>query len=211
MPANPTEAPTLRIGARVLLLDQHDRVLLLHAKDPDVPNNHWWELPGGGADSGEALPDTDRRELAEETSILLDHLGPPSGTARPAFATAVKSTTVARPSTSPASPIRRPPCDLGARPTKQRASSATIGGANPNLPPAQISFCHPTCQPCWPPASQANFSSPSSCRRSSRRRFPLRSVGPRSCSQPQQRRRVVRHSDERSRLPACSYSELSTI
>jgi hypothetical protein len=33
-------------------------------------------LPDGGADPGEALTDTARRELAEETGILLDHLGP---------------------------------------------------------------------------------------------------------------------------------------
>ncbi len=76
MPATPTETAILRIGARVLLFDQDDRVLLIHAKDPDVPDNHWWELPGGGADPGEALPVTARRELAEETGILLDHLGP---------------------------------------------------------------------------------------------------------------------------------------
>jgi 8-oxo-dGTP pyrophosphatase MutT (NUDIX family) len=75
MPATPAEAPVIRIGARVLLLDQDDRVLLIHAKDPDAPDNHWWELPGGGADPGEALPDTARRELVEETGIVLDHLG----------------------------------------------------------------------------------------------------------------------------------------
>lgn len=67
--------PTLRIGARVLLLDPQDRVLLIHAKDPDQPDHHWWELPGGAADPGEALTDTARRELAEETGILLDHIG----------------------------------------------------------------------------------------------------------------------------------------
>ncbi len=76
MPATPAETPTLRIGARVLLLDRDDRVLLIHAKDPDQPGHHWWELPGGGADPGEALADTARRELAEETGILLDHVGP---------------------------------------------------------------------------------------------------------------------------------------
>lgn len=32
MPATHTEAPTLRIGTRVLLLDQDDHVLLIHAK-----------------------------------------------------------------------------------------------------------------------------------------------------------------------------------
>jgi 8-oxo-dGTP pyrophosphatase MutT (NUDIX family) len=76
MPATPISAPRLRIGARVLLLDHDDRVLLIHAKDPHEPDHHWWELPGGGANPGEALPDTARRELAEETGILLDHLGP---------------------------------------------------------------------------------------------------------------------------------------
>jgi 8-oxo-dGTP pyrophosphatase MutT (NUDIX family) len=76
MPVPPQETPTLRIGARVLLLDREDRVLLIHAKDPDQPGHHWWELPGGGADPGEALADTARRELAEETGILLGHIGP---------------------------------------------------------------------------------------------------------------------------------------
>jgi 8-oxo-dGTP pyrophosphatase MutT (NUDIX family) len=76
MPVTPAEAPTLRIGARVLLLDPDDHVLLIHARDPDQPDHHWWELPGGGADPDEPLPDTARRELAEETGILLDHIGP---------------------------------------------------------------------------------------------------------------------------------------
>lgn len=54
MPA-PTPAP--RLGARVPLLDETDRVLLIHARDPDDPDHHWWELPGGGADPGETLTD----------------------------------------------------------------------------------------------------------------------------------------------------------
>jgi 8-oxo-dGTP pyrophosphatase MutT (NUDIX family) len=76
MPATPAEAPTLRIGARVLLLDRNDQVLLIHARDPDQPEHHWWELPGGRAESGETLPDSARREVAEETGIVLDHIGP---------------------------------------------------------------------------------------------------------------------------------------
>jgi hypothetical protein len=40
----PTEAPTLRIGARVLLLDHNDQVLLIHTHDPDQPDHHWWGL-----------------------------------------------------------------------------------------------------------------------------------------------------------------------
>lgn len=76
MPASPQEAPALRVGARVLLLDSQDRVLLIHAKDPDQPEHHWWELPGGGADPDEDLTMTARRELAEETGILLGQVGP---------------------------------------------------------------------------------------------------------------------------------------
>ncbi|XVS62096.1 NUDIX hydrolase [Actinosynnema sp. CA-299493] len=65
-----------RIGARVLLLDPTDRVLLIHARDPDQPDHHWWELPGGGCDPHETLTDAARREVAEETGLRLDRLGP---------------------------------------------------------------------------------------------------------------------------------------
>lgn len=64
-----------RIGARVLLLDPLDRVLLIHARDPEDPGHHWWELPGGGLDNGEDLADAARRELAEESGITLRELG----------------------------------------------------------------------------------------------------------------------------------------
>jgi len=67
---------TPRITARVLLLDHTDRVLLMHARDPDDPAHHWWELPGGGIDPGETLHTTAVREVAEETGILLCDLGP---------------------------------------------------------------------------------------------------------------------------------------
>jgi len=65
-----------RVGARVLLLDHQDRILLMHARDPDDPDHHWWELPGGGLDDGESLEQAAVREVAEETGIQLDQLGP---------------------------------------------------------------------------------------------------------------------------------------
>lgn len=71
-----TSTSTLRIGARILLLDRDDRALLIHARDPDDPTHHWWELPGGGNDPGETLEQTARRELAEETGIELCQIGP---------------------------------------------------------------------------------------------------------------------------------------
>ena len=65
-----------RIGARVLLLDPSNRVLLIHALDPCNPSHRWWELPGGGLDPGESLTDAARREVAEESGIVLAELGP---------------------------------------------------------------------------------------------------------------------------------------
>jgi 8-oxo-dGTP pyrophosphatase MutT (NUDIX family) len=64
-----------RIGARVLLLDPANRVLLIHALNPADPDHHWWELPGGGLDHGEDLQAAARREVAEETGITLLALG----------------------------------------------------------------------------------------------------------------------------------------
>lgn len=63
--------PSLRrTAARVVLLDDADRVLLLSGTDPLV-DSRWWITPGGGVEAGEELTGTAVRELHEETGFRL--------------------------------------------------------------------------------------------------------------------------------------------
>src|SRR5829696_10080773 len=67
------ETPTLRRAARVLLLDEDRRVLLVRFR---YQGRSWWSAPGGGLEGDETHEDAARREVAEETSFELDELGP---------------------------------------------------------------------------------------------------------------------------------------
>ncbi len=69
--------PIRRDAARVLLLDDCERVLLFRWVDPTNPERGtWWATPGGGVDSKESLEQAALRELAEETGIREVRLGP---------------------------------------------------------------------------------------------------------------------------------------
>ncbi|MBI2766203.1 MAG: NUDIX domain-containing protein [Chloroflexi bacterium] len=71
---------TARPAARVVLLDEYDRVLLLRwvlpAPRDDRRERVWWITPGGGVNPGESHEDGALRELWEETGISGVPLGP---------------------------------------------------------------------------------------------------------------------------------------
>ncbi len=60
-----------RRGARVLLLDEHDRLLMARGHDADQPERGWWFTVGGGIEDGEDPRAAAARELREETGLEL--------------------------------------------------------------------------------------------------------------------------------------------
>jgi 8-oxo-dGTP pyrophosphatase MutT (NUDIX family) len=62
------------LAARVLLIDEHDRLLLFRGLDPAEPDIRYWFTPGGGLDPGETFAEAAARELLEETGLRV----PPS-------------------------------------------------------------------------------------------------------------------------------------
>ncbi len=66
-----------RPAARAVLLDNQGQIFLMRASDPVDPRKpSWWEIPGGGLDSGEDFVDCARRELWEEAGFSDVQMGP---------------------------------------------------------------------------------------------------------------------------------------
>jgi 8-oxo-dGTP pyrophosphatase MutT (NUDIX family) len=58
-----------RTGARILLIDSDERVLLIHERTGDDAELTHWLTPGGGVEDGEDLPTAAVREVHEETGM----------------------------------------------------------------------------------------------------------------------------------------------
>jgi len=78
-PAVAPDAPTPQVGpdtprtsARVVMLDEHGRVLLLRGHDPARPRIEFWFTVGGAVEAGEQLRDAAVREIEEETGLRVD-------------------------------------------------------------------------------------------------------------------------------------------
>jgi 8-oxo-dGTP diphosphatase len=67
----------IRLAARAIVLDEHDRVLLFRGELPD--RAPWWFTPGGAVEAGESHVQALVRELAEEIGLRLrvEDVGPP--------------------------------------------------------------------------------------------------------------------------------------
>ena len=67
-----------RPTARVVLLDNRSRILLMHAvfRGASGRTHAVWFAPGGGLEPGESYEEAARRELWEETGVRTQSLGP---------------------------------------------------------------------------------------------------------------------------------------
>src|SRR5690554_3778675 len=61
--------PLLLCGASVIIFDDRNRVLMTRRSD-----NNAWCFPGGSIDLGESTEDTAKREVLEETGLIVNNL-----------------------------------------------------------------------------------------------------------------------------------------
>ena len=62
-------APVLMVGAAILIVDDHNRLLLMKRSDSGC-----WGPPGGGTEPGEIVENAARREALEETGLRVGEM-----------------------------------------------------------------------------------------------------------------------------------------
>lgn len=68
--------PLVRPAARILMMDENDRVLLFRGKNSSLPGQRFWFPPGGGIENTETAEEAAKREAFEETGLSEFELGP---------------------------------------------------------------------------------------------------------------------------------------
>ncbi len=68
-------SPRIRLTARILVLNERDEVLTLEAYDVNNTPTDFWETPGGDLEPDESFEDAAKRELLEETGLVVQRLG----------------------------------------------------------------------------------------------------------------------------------------
>jgi mutator protein MutT len=61
--------PIIMVGAGVIILDEHNRILLTQRAD-----NGAWSIPGGSMEPGETLEEVARRETEEEVGLRVGEM-----------------------------------------------------------------------------------------------------------------------------------------
>jgi mutator protein MutT len=61
--------PLIMVGAGVIILDEHNRILLTQRSDNNV-----WTIPGGAMEPGETLEEVARRETQEEVGLQVGEM-----------------------------------------------------------------------------------------------------------------------------------------
>ncbi len=62
----------IRTSARVVMLDDRGRVLLVRGRDPEKPDTSFWFTIGGAVETGETLRAAAVREIHEETGLTVE-------------------------------------------------------------------------------------------------------------------------------------------
>lgn len=63
------QAYTQRIAVRAVIIDKEEKVLLQKMK---LPNRYVWAIPGGIVNKGESLVEAVKREVLEETGVIIE-------------------------------------------------------------------------------------------------------------------------------------------